>query len=175
MKGLAHVDIGPELTRDEYEADTGHAFSSGTEFPGAPSEMDMFYRTDEHKFYVYDGTDWIWLGGGGGDFVELSGSDTHNQVNNDAWEDWDLSGVLPAGTKAILVAARHSGTSPASGNMGVREDGSALDRSAWLTGTGAYVSVTIIAKVPESRIVETHGQKDGTTTKTSFKLTGYWI
>ena len=63
MKGLTHVDIGGELTREEWESDEGHSFSSGAEFPGAPSEMDIFYRTDEHKLYLYDGTAWAEVGG----------------------------------------------------------------------------------------------------------------
>jgi len=175
MKGLAHVDIGSELTRDEYEADTGHTFSVGTEMPGAPSEMDMFYRTDEHKLYLYDGTDWVWLGGGAGDsFTELEGGVSHNQVANNIWEDWDLSGTLPVGTNSILVSVRHAGGSPAGGELGVRKNGSALDRDGWYTHVGSYESKTIIAEVGADRIVETKGQKDANTS-TTFKLMGYWL
>jgi len=175
MKGLAHVDIGSELTRDEYEADTGHTFSVGTAFPGTPTEMDMFYRTDEHKLYLYDGTDWVWLGGGGGDFVELDGGTSHGQVANNNWEDWDLSGVLPAGTKAILLAARHAGSSPGTGTVGARKDGSALGRNDWQLSAGSYDSLSIIAEVPVSRIIETYGQKATTVTTTTFRLMGYWL
>jgi len=32
---------------------------SGTSFPSSPHESDIFYRTDEKKLYVYNGTGWI--------------------------------------------------------------------------------------------------------------------
>ncbi len=59
VKGLLHKDIGPECARAEWEADDSHELSDGTSFPGAPTEKDFFYRTDEHKWYFYNGTDWI--------------------------------------------------------------------------------------------------------------------
>ncbi|GAH68652.1 unnamed protein product, partial [marine sediment metagenome] len=31
--------------------------------PESPSEKDRFYRSDEHKWYIYNGTDWKALGG----------------------------------------------------------------------------------------------------------------
>jgi hypothetical protein len=41
------------------------ALPSGTSFPGTPLEGDCFYRTDEDKFYIYDGTVWDEISGGG--------------------------------------------------------------------------------------------------------------
>jgi len=35
------------------------AIASGTSFPANPDEGDVFYRTDENAFFVYDGTDWV--------------------------------------------------------------------------------------------------------------------
>ena len=35
-----------------------HVIASGTSFPESPAEKDLFYRTDTHRFYVYDGTAW---------------------------------------------------------------------------------------------------------------------
>ena len=36
----------------------GSVVSSGTSFPGSPSNGQMFFRTDTGKLYIYDGTDW---------------------------------------------------------------------------------------------------------------------
>ena len=58
MKGINHKDIGPECTRVEWEADDAHELSNGDSFPESPSEPDFFYRNDNHKWYIYDGTDW---------------------------------------------------------------------------------------------------------------------
>ena len=57
-KGIKHKDIGGELTRTEFEADDSHELDSGTSFPGSPVEKDRFYRTDEHKWYIYNGSAW---------------------------------------------------------------------------------------------------------------------
>lgn len=37
----------------------GSGISSGTSFPGSPSDNDLFYRTDRDLFYFYDGTRWL--------------------------------------------------------------------------------------------------------------------
>lgn len=37
----------------------GAGISSGTSFPGSPSDNDLFYRTDRDKLYFYDGTRWL--------------------------------------------------------------------------------------------------------------------
>jgi len=57
-KGIKHKDVGSELTYAEWNADDSHFLASGTSFPTAPSEGDLYYRTDEHKWYIYDGTSW---------------------------------------------------------------------------------------------------------------------
>lgn len=35
------------------------ALGSGTSFPGSPAEGDRFWRTDQNKLYVYDGSGWV--------------------------------------------------------------------------------------------------------------------
>jgi len=35
------------------------SIASGTSFPTNPDEGDVFYRTDQNTFYVYDGTSWV--------------------------------------------------------------------------------------------------------------------
>jgi hypothetical protein len=40
-------------------AGSGGGISSGTSFPGSPSNNDLFYRTDRDLLYFYDGTRWL--------------------------------------------------------------------------------------------------------------------
>jgi len=61
MNGIKHADVGEALVRVEWEADNIHDLVGGTSFPGSPTETDFFYRTDEHRWYYYNGTDWIEL------------------------------------------------------------------------------------------------------------------
>ena len=58
MKGIFHPSVGTELTQAEWESEAGHNIAAGTSFPESPVEKDLFYRTDEHKWYVYNGTAW---------------------------------------------------------------------------------------------------------------------
>ena len=60
-KGITHVTVGSQLTQAEFEQEGSHTLSSGTSFPGSPSEGDLFYRTDLHKWYIYNGTAWVTL------------------------------------------------------------------------------------------------------------------
>ena len=66
-KGIKHKDVSTELTSAEFQATDAHFLDSGTSFPTdpAPAEMDTFYRTDEHKWYIHNGTTWKELGAGG--------------------------------------------------------------------------------------------------------------
>ena len=57
-KGIKHASVGTILSQAEWEADASHALDSGTGFPGSPTEGDLFYRTDEHLWYIYDGSAW---------------------------------------------------------------------------------------------------------------------
>ena len=61
MKGISHKDIGPELTRTEWEAEDAHDISEGTSFPESPAEKDTFYRTDLHMWFQYNGSFWVSL------------------------------------------------------------------------------------------------------------------
>jgi hypothetical protein len=76
--GLKHIDVGPELTKTEWESEETHELLHGNSFPGSPVERQLFYRDDEHKWYIYDGTDWVWLGGGGGGGMEVHGNEYHD-------------------------------------------------------------------------------------------------
>jgi len=74
--GLRHIDVGPELTKTEWESEESHELVHGMGFPSSPVERQLFYRDDEHKWYIYDGTDWVSLQGGGG--MEVHGNEYHD-------------------------------------------------------------------------------------------------
>ena len=74
--GLKHIDVGPELTKTEWESEESHELIHGTSFPGTPVERQLFYRGDEHKWYIYNGSEWVSLQGGGG--MEIHGNEYHD-------------------------------------------------------------------------------------------------
>jgi len=57
-KGIKHTPVGSQLTQAEFEDEASHYLASGTSFPASPSEGDLFYRTDQHKWYIFNGTTW---------------------------------------------------------------------------------------------------------------------
>jgi len=57
-KGIKHTPVGTQLSQAEWEDDASHFLASGTSFPSSPSEGDLFYRTDQHKWYLYNGVGW---------------------------------------------------------------------------------------------------------------------
>lgn len=60
-RGIEHRDVGNQITKTEW-LEGAHYFMSGTSFPASPSEGDVFYKTDEHVLYIFDGTSWKPLG-----------------------------------------------------------------------------------------------------------------
>jgi hypothetical protein len=68
--GLKHIDVGAELTKTEWESEDSHELLHGSSFPGTPVERQLFYRDDEHKWYIYNASSWVWLGGGGGGMAD---------------------------------------------------------------------------------------------------------
>jgi hypothetical protein len=74
--GLRHIDVGAELSKTEWESEESHELIHGTSFPASPVERQLFYRDDEHKWYIYNGTEWVWLGGGGG--MQVHGNEYHD-------------------------------------------------------------------------------------------------
>jgi hypothetical protein len=73
--GLKHIDVGPELTKTEWENEESHELMHGTSFPASPAERQLFYHDDEHKWHIYNGSEWVWLGGGG---MEVHGNEYHD-------------------------------------------------------------------------------------------------
>ena len=70
--GLKHADVGDELSKAEWLSDESHELVHGTSFPGSPTERQLFYRDDEHKWYIFTGSSWTELtgAGGGGDMLK---------------------------------------------------------------------------------------------------------
>ena len=79
--GFKHIDVGPELTKTEWENEESHELIHGTSFPASPAERQLFYRDDEHKWHIYNGSEWVWLGGGG---METHGNEYHSPDFEDA-------------------------------------------------------------------------------------------
>lgn len=97
--GLKHIDVGAELTRTEWESEESHELLHGNSFPGSPVERQLFYRDDEHKWYIYDGSEWVWLGGGGGGGMEEHGNEYHDP----GFEEEGVAASLLAAHQAIDV------------------------------------------------------------------------
>jgi hypothetical protein len=73
--GLKHADVGDELSKAEWLNEESHELVHGTSFPGSPVERQLFYRDDEHKWYIYTGSSWTELtaaGGGASTFLALT-------------------------------------------------------------------------------------------------------
>lgn len=75
--GLKHVDVGDELTKTEWESEDSHEVVHGASFPGSPVERQLFYRDDEHKWYIYTGAAWADLTGGDGG-MSVHGNEYHD-------------------------------------------------------------------------------------------------
>jgi len=56
--GIQHIDVGDELSKSEWLDEESHQFVHDTSFPGSPVERQVFYRDDEHKWYIYNGSAW---------------------------------------------------------------------------------------------------------------------
>jgi hypothetical protein len=103
--GIRHVDVGAELTKTEWESEDSHELIHGTSFPSSPVERQLFYRDDEHKWYIYDGTDWVWLGGGSGGGMEVHGNEYHDP-------DFEQQGVAATLVESHRTTETHAQAQP---------------------------------------------------------------
>ena len=102
--GLTHIDVGPELTRTEWESEETHALINGTAFPGSPVERQLFYRNDLHEWYIYNGTDWVSLQGAGG------GMQVHDNTYHNP--DYEEEGVVATQIETHRATAVHTQDQP---------------------------------------------------------------
>ena len=85
-------------------------------------------------------------------YTELDGADTHVQVANNAWENWDMSGFLPAGSRYAEIKY----SAPADVNAGVRAAGSALARAPFSEQYGMFPLVEIIGGIVQTLALTGH-------------------
>ena len=105
-------------------------------------------------------------------FTELV-SGSHVTVGFGAWEDWDLSGIVPAGTIAVLVMMVQVVLGDAFSTKGARNNASALARLVRpLNNTTQF----LLTPCDASRIIEIYDNGDGGVPgpATNFAIYGYW-
>jgi len=100
-------------------------------------------------------------------FTEMKSS-SHYPSTGD-WEDWDLSGIVPSGTKYVLVFFTNR-DSINHQDMGARKNGSTVDRYAYMAVE--YGAVMALTEVDANRIIEIKGT--GGSTNMRFQIWGYW-
>lgn len=106
-------------------------------------------------------------------FSELVGGGSHNTAGFGAWEDWDLSAIVPAGTAAVLVKMYHFVTGDAFSTKGARNNGSGLSR---LIEPLDKSTQFLLTPCDGSRIIEIYDNGDGGVPgiTTNFTIFGYW-
>jgi len=173
-----HADVGTELTKLEWESIACH-------IADGQAQGDILY---------FNGTYWVRLPAGtpgqvlktqgaganpawgaaaaGLTFTELAGGEDHQVTNTNTWEDWDLSAIVPAGTKAVLVEIYLQFS--ANQVSGVRKNGSSLNRyQSTGTPTNTVVSFrNILTEVDDNRIIEIYGSL--ASAYLTFSILGYW-
>ena len=115
--GLKHIDVGAELTKTEWESEDSHEVVHGNSFPGSPVERQLFYRDDEHKWYIYNASAWVWLGGGGGGMA-VHGNEYHDP-------DFEQQGVAATQIETHRTAATHTQPQPPATHKTSHQDGGA--------------------------------------------------
>jgi len=56
--GIEHIVATVPVPKSEFEDEAFHNLVHGNAFPASPVERQLFYRDDEHIWYIYNGTDW---------------------------------------------------------------------------------------------------------------------
>jgi hypothetical protein len=105
--GIGHADVGDELSKTEWLSEESHQLVHGTSFPDSPAERQLFYRDDQHKWYVYSGSAWVDLTAGGG--APPAHASTHEDGGSDEISVAGLAGE-PAEltTHKANASAHHS-------------------------------------------------------------------
>ena len=129
--GLRHIDVGPELTKTEWESEESHELIHGTSFPGSPVERQLFYRGDEHKWYIYNGSAWVSLQGGG---VEVHGNDYHDP-------DFEEEGVAATQIETHRTTAVHTLDQPPDVHDNTKHDPDFATEAALATHEAATTGV----------------------------------
>ena len=108
--GLTHIDVGPELSRTEWESEETHELVHGTAFPGSPVERQLFYRDDQHLWYIYTGSAWVSLQAtGSGDMTKaVYDTDDDGIVDNSEKLEGSTKAEVQDHTPKAHTLASHS-------------------------------------------------------------------
>jgi len=52
-KGIKHKTVGDELDKVEWESEETHEIANGDTLPETGSDGDIFFKTDEHRLYIW--------------------------------------------------------------------------------------------------------------------------
>jgi len=102
-------------------------------------------------------------------YVEIAPSAAHQVTNSDTWEDWDISAIVPASTKCVLVGLLVFLNGE---NNGVRKNGSAVDRRSIFALGGNAMMRWDICECDTNRVIECYDDNVGEDGE--FYIMGYW-
>jgi hypothetical protein len=109
---------------------------------------------------------------GGFFYVELFGSEF--DTPNAGWNTWDISAIVPVGTKIVEVHAKSYGSGGSYIlDWGARKYGSSLARILPLGGSAATdgVSATLLCEVSNDRKIDVYQQSVGSDIR--YRIIGY--
>ena len=173
-----HADVGTELTKLEWESIACH-------IADGQAQGDILYFNGAYWVRLPVGTagqllktqgsgaNPVWgEAAAGWTFTELAGQENKQVAVINTWEDWDLSAIVPAGTKAVLVEIRLIFS--ANQVSGVRKNGSALNRlqSTSTPSTTVISFRDILTEVDANRTIEIYGSL--ASVYLHFSILGYW-
>lgn len=187
ITGIAVGDLGYASDRKVFYRWSGAAWHPVTVYsdsglsgaiPNAATLPDgsLYSETDTNLLKQVQGGAWAIISSVATAYFEVLGAPS-SQANNITWQDWDISAIVPAGTKAVEVEISLS--YPDSGSMqgGVRNNGSALSRLITVSGGGSgsctgTSTVVVISQIDTNRILERYSLD---ITKVAFQIIGYWL
>lgn len=100
------------------------------------------------------------------EYVSIAPSAQSRVTTASVWEDWDLSAIVPAGTKYVEVLLGED--SNVHRVMGIRKNGTTISR--WLTMI-AYNQLSLTVEADANRIVERYCDSAAAG---YFQIIGYW-
>ena len=106
-------------------------------------------------------------------FTELVGGQDRHVGAAATWTDWDISAIVPAGTKSVIVAMVNIDTVNVK-SAGARKNGSALDRRGTLpltAGAAESWDFSLLTECDANRVIEIYAQTDASI---HFNILGYW-
>ena len=105
-----------------------------------------------------------------GTFTEIAPPTPTGVTTPGAWEDWDLSASIPAGATYAEIQIMCNRDSSNYTNVGVRKNGSALNRLITFATTSNSMLLTMTVELDANRICE-RCCSDG---NSKFTVDGYW-